>query len=295
MIPFPADWVGVGRRWSASVGLTGRREAPKRGNEFTRRRRGVQPRGGYVRRVVGLVTIGEPRTGVSFPWTCRCPFRSRRGSNRRGIPCVWRCGAISGLFPPGARGMLAAQRKGRLLGAVRVLGSFADTKGTTMKHWWETQLAGRTGQPRGAVGGEHQRPGRGGAPAGPAFTGSVRCPVWFRKRQRVPQADIVAHRAAEAFQNHPHRQTSSRQVQGVRKASYKALIDAGASDVANLAQGIHPLMRRAAKRVGAATTDIRATIGPLWRKWSPERSSGPRRGPGPRESALSRRKCTSVP
>jgi len=70
---------------------------------------------------------------------------------------------------------------------------------------------------------------------------------WLLKKEGVEQADTVAKAAGKAFEQHPHWQTSSHQEQEVRKAFYKALIDAGVDGVVDLAQGILRMLRRATK------------------------------------------------
>ena len=59
------------------------------------------------------------------------------------------------------------------------------------------------------------------------------------------QAEEVARQASAAFAAHPHWQASSHQEQEVRKALYKALIDANADGVVELANGVLRMLRRA--------------------------------------------------
>jgi type I restriction enzyme R subunit len=67
---------------------------------------------------------------------------------------------------------------------------------------------------------------------------------WVLKRADVGGALDVARQAAKAFEDHPHWQTSGHQEQAVRKALYKALIDAGVDGVVEVAQGIMMMLRR---------------------------------------------------
>ncbi len=68
---------------------------------------------------------------------------------------------------------------------------------------------------------------------------------WLLAKENVHQADEVAKAAAEAFEEFPHWQTSSHQEQEVRRAFYKALINAGVEGVVDLAQNILKMLRRA--------------------------------------------------
>jgi type I restriction enzyme R subunit len=68
---------------------------------------------------------------------------------------------------------------------------------------------------------------------------------WLLKKEGIAQADAVAKAASQAFEQHPHWQTSSHQEQEVRKAFYKALINAGVEGVVDVAQGILRMLRRA--------------------------------------------------
>jgi len=70
---------------------------------------------------------------------------------------------------------------------------------------------------------------------------------WLLKKEGVTQADTVAKEAGKAFEKYPHWQTSSHQEQEVRKAFYKALINAGVQGVVELAQGILKMLRRATR------------------------------------------------
>jgi type I site-specific restriction-modification system R (restriction) subunit len=65
-----------------------------------------------------------------------------------------------------------------------------------------------------------------------------RAVYWMLKRDGVEKAGEVARAAADAFDRHPHWRTSRHQEQDVRKAFYKALIDAGVDGVVDVAQGI---------------------------------------------------------
>jgi type I restriction enzyme, R subunit len=68
---------------------------------------------------------------------------------------------------------------------------------------------------------------------------------WMLKRSDVESALDIAKQAAKAFEEHPHWQTSSHQEQAVRRALYKALIDAGVDGVVEIAQGIMKMLQRA--------------------------------------------------
>ena len=69
---------------------------------------------------------------------------------------------------------------------------------------------------------------------------------WLLQRDGVPKAEEVARAAGVAFEEYPHWQTSSHQEQEVRKAFYKALIDAGLREgVVDVAQSILKTLRRA--------------------------------------------------
>lgn len=67
---------------------------------------------------------------------------------------------------------------------------------------------------------------------------------WMLKRDGVDQAQQVAQSAAKAFEEHPHWETSSHHEQEVRKALYKALIDATIDGVVEVAQNIMRTLRR---------------------------------------------------
>jgi type I restriction enzyme R subunit len=68
---------------------------------------------------------------------------------------------------------------------------------------------------------------------------------WMLQRQEVPKALEVATAVATAFGLHPHWQTSAHQEQDVRKAIYKALINAGVEGVVDVAGNILKMLRRA--------------------------------------------------
>ncbi len=68
---------------------------------------------------------------------------------------------------------------------------------------------------------------------------------WLLKREGIEQAPAVAKAAAEAFEQHPHWHSSSRHEREVRKALYKALIDAKMEDVVEVATSIMRTLRRA--------------------------------------------------
>jgi type I restriction enzyme R subunit len=61
---------------------------------------------------------------------------------------------------------------------------------------------------------------------------------WLLKREDVAQADVIAQAAGQAFAAYPHWRISSHQEQEVRKAFYKALIDAGVDGVVDVARQI---------------------------------------------------------
>jgi type I restriction enzyme R subunit len=68
---------------------------------------------------------------------------------------------------------------------------------------------------------------------------------WMLQRQEVPKALEVAQAAAAAFEEFPHWQTSTHQEQDVRRALYKALIEAGVDGVVDVAQAMMKMLRRA--------------------------------------------------
>jgi len=68
---------------------------------------------------------------------------------------------------------------------------------------------------------------------------------WYLKKEGVPSAEAVAHALGDAFVMHPHWHSSSAQERELRKLLYKALIDAGAEDVFDLATGVLRMLRRA--------------------------------------------------
>ncbi|MCI0462289.1 MAG: hypothetical protein L0Z62_35505, partial [Gemmataceae bacterium] len=68
---------------------------------------------------------------------------------------------------------------------------------------------------------------------------------WLLQRQGVPKALEVAQAVASAFEQYPHWQTSGHQEQEVRKAVYKALINAQVDGVIDVANGILKMLRRA--------------------------------------------------
>ena len=67
---------------------------------------------------------------------------------------------------------------------------------------------------------------------------------WYLNKAEVPKALDVARTASSAFEQYPHWQTSTHQEQDVRRALYKALIDAGVEKVVDIAQGIMRILRR---------------------------------------------------
>jgi type I restriction enzyme R subunit len=69
--------------------------------------------------------------------------------------------------------------------------------------------------------------------------------LWYLKKEGLPGADAVAHALGDAFVKHPHWHSSSAQERELRKLLYKALIDAGAEDVVELATGVLRMLRRA--------------------------------------------------
>jgi type I restriction enzyme R subunit len=68
---------------------------------------------------------------------------------------------------------------------------------------------------------------------------------WLLKRDSITGAHAVAEAAGQAFAAYPHWRTSRHQEQNVRRAFYKALIDAGVSGVVDVAQHILTMLRRA--------------------------------------------------
>lgn len=61
----------------------------------------------------------------------------------------------------------------------------------------------------------------------------------------MPKAMEVAQGMTSAFEQFPHWQTSAHQEQEVRKAIYKALINANVEGVIEVANGILKMLRRA--------------------------------------------------
>jgi len=68
---------------------------------------------------------------------------------------------------------------------------------------------------------------------------------WLLKKDGIKGASAVATVAGDAFEKYPHWQTSSHQEQEVRKAFYKALIDAGVDGVVDVAKTILKMLKRA--------------------------------------------------
>ncbi|MHB1006081.1 MAG: type I restriction endonuclease subunit R [Chloroflexota bacterium] len=69
---------------------------------------------------------------------------------------------------------------------------------------------------------------------------------WMLKRDGVPKAEEVGRELGSAFEHHPHWQTSADQEREVRIATYKALIDAGVEKMAEVADRLLSVLRRAA-------------------------------------------------
>ena len=68
---------------------------------------------------------------------------------------------------------------------------------------------------------------------------------WLLKKDGIKGASAVATVAGDAFEKYPHWQTSSHQEQEVRKAFYKALIEAGVDGVVDVAKTILKMLKRA--------------------------------------------------
>jgi type I restriction enzyme, R subunit len=68
---------------------------------------------------------------------------------------------------------------------------------------------------------------------------------WLLKRERVAQAESVAHAVAAAFDRYPHWQRSADQEREVRKALYKALIDGNVDRVVEIADRLMTMLKRA--------------------------------------------------
>ena len=68
---------------------------------------------------------------------------------------------------------------------------------------------------------------------------------WLLKREGVVKVQEVAQAVAEAFEQHPHWQSSGHQEQEVRRSLYKAFINAGIDNVVELAQSVMRMLRRA--------------------------------------------------
>jgi type I restriction enzyme R subunit len=70
---------------------------------------------------------------------------------------------------------------------------------------------------------------------------------WLLKQQKISQAGAVARAAGQAFDDYPHWHSSSHQEQEVRRALYKALIEAGVDGVVDVARNLLRMLRRAAE------------------------------------------------
>jgi type I restriction enzyme R subunit len=68
---------------------------------------------------------------------------------------------------------------------------------------------------------------------------------WLLRKAKVEKADEAAHVVGQAFEQYPHWRTSGEQEREVRKAFYKALIDAEVEDFVELAQNTLRMLRRA--------------------------------------------------
>jgi len=68
---------------------------------------------------------------------------------------------------------------------------------------------------------------------------------WYLQKEGVPKAKEIAQQVMAAFAQHPHWQTSTHQEQELRRALYKALIDAGVEKVVEYAQNLMKMLRRA--------------------------------------------------
>lgn len=69
--------------------------------------------------------------------------------------------------------------------------------------------------------------------------------LWYLKKEGLSGSDGVARAVDAAFTAHPHWRSSGAQERELRKVLYKALIDAGADDVVELATGALRMLRRA--------------------------------------------------
>jgi type I restriction enzyme R subunit len=69
--------------------------------------------------------------------------------------------------------------------------------------------------------------------------------LWYLRREEVVGADRVARDVDAGFAAHPHWRSSAAQERELRKALYKALIDAGVEDVVEMATGLLRTLRRA--------------------------------------------------
>ncbi len=67
---------------------------------------------------------------------------------------------------------------------------------------------------------------------------------WVLKREGVDQSEETALRIAIELESHPHWQTSDEHEREVRKAAYKALLDAGVEEVVALADRLLRMLRR---------------------------------------------------
>jgi type I restriction enzyme R subunit len=68
---------------------------------------------------------------------------------------------------------------------------------------------------------------------------------WYLQKDSVPKAKEIAQQVMAAFAQYPHWQTSTHQEQELRRALYKALIDAGVEKVVEYAQNLMKMLQRA--------------------------------------------------
>lgn len=69
--------------------------------------------------------------------------------------------------------------------------------------------------------------------------------LWYLRKEKIASADSVARDVDAGFAANPHWRSSAAQERELRKALYKALIDAGVEDVVELASGLLRTLRRA--------------------------------------------------
>jgi type I restriction enzyme R subunit len=69
--------------------------------------------------------------------------------------------------------------------------------------------------------------------------------LWYLKKGGIANAEAIVGEVDRAFESHPHWHQSAAQERELRKNLYKALIDVGADDVVELANGLLRMLKRA--------------------------------------------------